>query len=356
MITVILTLFFIAGAMVPAAFAGEKESPELSLNESIALALDNSESIDKAGKEIEKKKEWLEYRQDQLDYIPAKGVGTALVEVPWAQALTANLEYSMSKRSLTAEEDKVVLDTCNKYWNILKAQEMLKVAQLNLDSALAQLQNARVSYQVGMIDNSKLIAAEAQYEGAQTRLSAAQNDLDNAYMAFNQLVGLWPEDRPVLTDELEYAPLEVNDLDYEVARVLSRAPNVWQAEQMVTLQGYLEDMIFYTGEYRPYQARKIEVEQAELDAASTKEYIENLTRSLYYGIKSLEEAYNGALEQLKVEQENLRVTKVKFELGMATKSELIAAEKALLAAESSAFDLVCQHAYMKLAFEKPWAI
>jgi len=40
----------------------------------------------------------------------------------------------------------------------------------------------------------------------------------------------------------------------------------------------------YKGEYTPYDARKIEVEQAELNAASAKKIMEEITLSLYYNI------------------------------------------------------------------------
>jgi hypothetical protein len=35
-------------------------------------------------------------------------------------------------------------------------------------------------------------------------------------------------------------------------------------------------------------------------------------------------------------------------------ANLAAAEKQLSKAEEKAFEIACQHAYMKLAFEKPW--
>jgi len=217
------------------------------------------------------------------------------------------------------------------------------------------LQNARAGYRAGTLPLAALIGAEAQYRGAEAALASARNDLDKAYTALNQAVGLWPEDRPVLTDTVAFAPLEVANLDYEVAKVLESAPSVWLAQERVTLQKYLEDLMFYTGEYRPYQARKIEVEQAELDAATTKELFELVTRSLYYGVKSLEEAYAGAQEGVRAAEEGLRVARLKLDVGMATPADVAEAEKDLADARAAAFERACQHAYMKLAFAKPWA-
>lgn len=335
--------------------AKEPATPELSLNRAIELALTQSESVKKAEKEVDRTEEWRNYRSDQLDYTPTEPPGNALVEVAWAQLLSADLSWRMSKKSLTAEQDKVALDTCKKYFDVLATQDKVQSAEAALDSARKQLQVARALYNVGMGTQAALTAAEAQYQAAQATLNAAQNDLDKGYVLLNQLVGLWPEDRPVLTDKVDFKALEITNLDYEVEKVLESCPTVWLAQETVTMKKYLEDMTLYTGEYRPYQARKIEVEQAELDALTTKEMFERITRSLYYGVKNLEESYSGAQEAVRAAQENLKVVKAKYEVGLATSAEVAAAEKSLAEAQYNAYNLACQHAYMKLAFEKPWA-
>lgn len=106
--------------------------------------------------------------------------------------------------------------------------------------------------------------------------------MDHAYEALNQRLGFGSAVRPVLTDTVVFTPLEITTLDIEVRRALDRAPTVWLAQEQVTLQKFLEDMMFYTGEYRPYQARKIEVEQAELDARSARDALRLATRELCF--------------------------------------------------------------------------
>ena len=121
----------------------------------------------------------------------------------------------------------------------------------------------------------------------------------------------------MLTDAVTYAPLKIDDLDHEVAVVLESAPSVWLADQTVNLKRYQQDIMFYasalpggSSSFKPYEARKIEVEQAGLDASSAKKMMESLTRNLYYGVESLEQAYAGAQERLKLADENLHITKL----------------------------------------------
>jgi len=346
---------------VPPVMAKEPATPEISLNEAVAMALAVSESVKKAEKEVERTEALREDAASKLEYTPVMPAGNPAVEAAWANLLAADLTWRSSKKSLTAEQDAVALDTCKKYFDVLAAQKKVEAAESALKDAESQLQKARASYQAGVIPFSTLAGAQAQYRAALANLESAKNELASAYVAFNKLVGLWPEDRPVLATPVEFAPLEVADLDYEVARVLEECPQVWLAQESVNLKKYYQDIMFYSGimtgtfSYKPYEARKIEVEQAELDAASTKKLFEEITRKLYYGVKSLEEAYNGAIEGVRYAEENLRVQQKKFEVGMATRADVAVAEKQLSEAEVKAFEIACQHAYLKLAFEKPWA-
>jgi outer membrane protein TolC len=208
---------------------------------------------------------------------------------------------------------------------------------------------------VGVIADPELVAAEVQFNGAKANVEIARNDLTKAYISFNQKVGLKPEDKPVLSEPAVFEPLVIQNLEHEVSRVLETSPKVWLAKEMVRMQKILADMTMYTGAYTPYKARKISVEQAELDYMNAKDLFKEITRSLYYTVIDLEEGYKAAQEGLRLAEENLRVKKLRFEVGMTTKSEVTAAELDVANAQNNLNDLAYQHAYLKLAFEKPWA-
>lgn len=203
---------------------------------------------------------------------------------------------------------------------------------------------------------AELIGAEARYREREAALETARHGVAHAYEALNQRLGFGSAVRPVLTDTVAFAPLEITTLDIEVRRALDRAPTVWLAQEQVTLQKFLEDLMFYTGEYRPYQARKIEVEQAELDARSARDALRLATRELYYTVRDLEAAHTTAAQGLAVAEETLRTTSLRHAVGLATRTAVRAAAAEVAAAEQRLFDLAAQHAHAKLAFAKPWAL
>ncbi|MGD0152988.1 MAG: TolC family protein [Thermacetogeniaceae bacterium] len=363
-LVLVLAICFTLVALIPVASAKEPATPEISLNQAISLALDQSESVQKAAKDIDRTQALRDYASDNVKFIPASSgsINNPITEITWNSFLTADLGWQASKESLTASQDGLALDTCNKYWNVLNAQQQLQTAQAAQKSAELQLRKAQASYQVGLLAQGDLLAAQAGSDGAQAQLAKAQNDLNTAYIAFNQQIGLWPEDRPVLTDAVTYEPLKIDDLDHEVNVVLESAPLVLEADQLVALKQYQENITLQAGSlpgasnvYKPYEARQIEVQQAQLDASSTRKALELLTRNLYYNVESLEQAYAGAQASAKAADESLRVTKIKFDVGLVTASEVAAAEKVEAAAQAVLVNYAAQHAYLKLAFAKPWA-
>ncbi|MEW6458992.1 MAG: TolC family protein [Bacillota bacterium] len=355
----------IAGVLliVSVAWAAEPASPGLSLNEAIGRALAKSKTLQKAGLEIDKKYEQRTGASDNLTFTPTLGeTYDPRVEQAWYSLLSADLAWRMSKRAQDAAEDRLVLETCQKYWAVLKAQEKAAAAELKVRQAELALRQTRARVQVGlstagMSPQLALGSAEAALAGARTGLATAENELDSAYEALNLLLDFAPQYRPVLVDRVQFQPLEVQDLDVHVQRVLEDSPAVWLAAEGVTMAEYYQELMWAAGgQYTPHQVRKIELEQARLDAASARDTARLITRGLYYSIQSLEEAYASVAEKVKTAEEALRVAALAQSVGMATAAEVAEREAALAEARKDLFDLVCQHAYLKMAFQKPWAV
>jgi outer membrane protein TolC len=350
------------GMWVSSAWSKEPAKPEITLNQAVTLAIQHSTALKLADLGVDKAEEQRQYRSDQLTFTPVLGGGyDPRLEVAWYSLLSADLGWQMSKRSQSTEEDRLVLSTCQRYWGVLKAQEKVQAAEADMRKADLGLRKTRAQVQVGlsapgMSPKLALQTAEMALVGAKAGLVSAQNDLDLAYVALNQSIGLWPEDRPVLTDTVEFKAVEVDNLDTHIQRVLEASPSIWLAEEGVTMAKYAQELMWASGQYTPYEIRKIEVKEAEYSALSARDAVTLGTRELYYGLRGLEEAYITAEKGLETAEEALRVVQLMKELGMVTTVDVADREAAFAEAKQGLLDLACQHAHMKLAFQKPWAI
>lgn len=346
------------GIFAPMAFGEPEQSiPAMTLQQAIEKALQRDVGVKKAESEIERTEELRNQAAKKLEFMPViGGYNYQAIKISWNSLLSADLNWRWSKKSLEMARDSLVLKVCEGYWNVQAARDKVAVQEKIERKALVDLQNVRAGLQAGTIAPSQLIFVESRWQQEKNNLAAAQKTLDSAYSDFNQLVRLAIGDRPVLTDNPDYEPLDITNLDYEVERVIEKSPTIWLAQETVTLKEWAASILYdSTGNYIPFNSRQITVQQAELDVANAKDIMSQVTRSLYYQIKSLEDGYASAHVALKMAQEKLRVEQSRFDAGMATKAEVEAAEVALEQARQAISDLTRQHAYLKLAFEKPWA-
>ncbi|MDQ7790708.1 MAG: TolC family protein [Clostridia bacterium] len=115
-------------------------------------------------------------------------------QTAWYTLLSADLTWQMSEKSYSIEEDQLVLDACQKYWDILKAEEKVVVDERRLQQAQQALDKTQALVRVGlsisgMMPELALRNAEVVLAKASTGLVTVQSELDSAYEALNQLIG-----------------------------------------------------------------------------------------------------------------------------------------------------------------------
>jgi len=355
-IIIFLAVFVFIFSLSSICWAGDPATPELTLQQAIDKAKGNSKSLQAAGYDVDRSYEVRKNASDSVTFIPAEGSQNPSADRAFIGLVQADLNWQMAKRNLSAQEDTLVMQVYQLYDGILQAQEKVKAAEVQLKNAERQRAVADASYRAGILNKMGLIQAQSAVEAAKTGLETAKKNLDDLYQNFNLLVGLEMKDRPVLVDRPEFSELKVDDLEVAVSRAVDQSPTVWLKEQQINLAKLALDLYNWNVPGTdPYEAKKYDMSKAEVSAQDTRDQMAKLVRSIYYSIKQLEEQYTSARESVKVAEENLRVTRVKYEVGMAIETDVIAAEASLAQAKQNLVDITCQHDILVYAFSKPWA-
>jgi len=266
-------------------------------------------------------------------------------------AESSKFAYEQAKRAYDLQRDALILDVTKKYYDVLRALEKLAAKQAAYAHAEAEVAAARAMFNVGLLSRLALDGAEARLEGAGAELAEAQGQLDNAYLALNQLVRFDGQERPVLVDPVPpFEPVELELSAYE-ARAFRANPSLELARAAADYMQRVENYAVQ-GEI---QVTSTDVKAAELDVRAAQDGVRELVHHLYRGVKTLEDTYAAAEMGLAIAAETLRVTRLKHEVGMVTRTAVLEAEAEVAAARQRLFDLAAQHAYMKQALDKPWA-
>ena len=120
-------------------------------------------------------------------------------------------EYGLDAADLTLEATRQTVKALatSAYYKILQCRNMIQVKREAVDTLEAHLQNVNAQYRVGMVAKSDVLRSQVELANQQQALVNAQNNYDIAIATFNNIIGL-PTDTVVnARDELAYTKYDL---------------------------------------------------------------------------------------------------------------------------------------------------
>ena len=122
----------------------------------------------------------------------------------------AELGVDAADLTLEATRQNIKATTTSAYYRILQCRNLIKVQQERVETLTAHLNNVNAQYRVGTVAKSDVLRSQVELAEAQQNLVTAQNNYDVAVATFNNIVGL-PTDTIVnASDDLKYVKYELN--------------------------------------------------------------------------------------------------------------------------------------------------
>jgi len=131
----------------------------------------------------------------------------------------AGLNESAESRGIRTARDLVVLVTVNLYLEATTAASRIAVAQAQLDTAQALLQQASDLKASGLIAGVDVLRAQVQVQNARQRSIVADNEFEKSKLQLAHAIGLPVGQTFTLSDKVPYAPLQ----DISIENALKRA-------------------------------------------------------------------------------------------------------------------------------------
>ncbi|HHY46087.1 MAG TPA: TolC family protein [Firmicutes bacterium] len=327
-----LACMFIAAlmslAVITAPSLAQDQNPKdqgkgLTLQQAVELALRQGSAIRLASLDL--KDAEVSYRQATADQLLKPSVLTALsAETAW---VVAQRNYEMAKADIATQVEQA-------YYDVLKAERGLVLAQENLERAREQLKTAESKFKLGMVAQIDVIAAEAEVAGAEANQSRAEADLALARMKFNRVIGVALDSPVKLTSQFSYDPIPL-DLEKAIQYSLSHRLEIKKAEDAVALKE--KEVEVYNNDFTPSLVLEksrigLETAQAELDDTKTNIILE--VRQNFESLKDAERQVPLQEKALAKVKENLRIAKARYDAGVITAMELADAQRAVYQAET----------------------
>ncbi len=287
----------------------------------------------------------------------------------------ADLNLHASRLELKREEQRTTLDVKQAYVGVLQAEAFKDVAQEALNAVEEHLKMARLHYDAGTAPRVDVLRAEVAVADARQRLVTAENAVELAKAALNNVLGVdvnqpvevksLPELSPIelsLADLLAEAErqrpeLQVMDLRIEMAKRGVHLAKQGRLPSMALTGSY--DWLQKTSEFGPNDlswtvilgvsiplsdggATSAKVEQAHSDARSAQIGREQLRQGIALEVRqaylSLQEAQARLLATAKSVEESrevLRLAQARYDTGVGTSVEVTDAVAAMTGARTN---------------------
>lgn len=234
---------------------------ELSLDESVALALKNNPAVQIKAADREKAawavREAQAAKGPTLTFVhadtrtsPARVISTTgrvpdisnnfdnklklnmdLYTGGRVEALITQAELSLQSADLELAKNRqqTKLDATSGYFSLLQNRNLVQVNQESVDNFTAHLRNVQAQYDVGTVARSDVLRSEVELANAQQKLIQAQNNYEVAMATLSNVLGLPHSSEIKLKEELKYEKYG-QSLDDCLKFALVNRPDVNQAQ------------------------------------------------------------------------------------------------------------------------------
>ncbi|MDH7482271.1 MAG: TolC family protein [Armatimonadota bacterium] len=288
---------------------------------------------------------------------------------------TAKYNTSASKSEYEQVINDITLETKKAFFNVLRAEQFLKVQEENVKALEAHLADAKAHLAAGTVAQFEVLRAETQVANARQQLIIAQNGLELAKSAFNNVLAR-PLDAQVDLAEPEIPQFAEVNLKACVDVALSMRPEIKKAEMQVKAAEEVARVAmlagkprinlrwaynrsfdvstfspresswraFLTASYYIFDggATKASVRKATSDAKSAKSMREQTMRGVtldvqqaYLSLRESQERIKAAEKALEQARESMRLAQVRYQGGVSTQVEVFDAQAALTLAQTN---------------------
>lgn len=218
----------------------------------------------------------------------------------------------IKNRNVQYSKSELIVNVTEAYYNVLLAEELINLAELNLKRAKQNLSNAETMYKAGLVSEYDQLKAKVQYQNIIPALTETKNQHRLAKNNLRLLLGLDFEHDIEVTEKLNYLPDE--ELSFELGKQLLEDNN--QLLKQIELDVNLKDLTksYRFSEHFPKLTLTGSLQAQALDNDQRAFLDWNYSRSINVGLNLSVPIFKGFSIDSKVEQADLDLKKSKEEL------------------------------------------
>ena len=346
---------------------GEEEVLQLTIEEAVQLAVENSWDIQKLDRGIRDINDVIDNQEDLQDSME-KLLNLPLMFMPsditndFVNNLLVKRGYGVKSaevQRITLEETKkqtleaLEISAKSSYYQVLIAEKTLQLQEQLLKKAEQHKNIAAVKYENGVATKLVKLQADSAYISAKSDYQDAEDTLNIKYLELNNTLGLDFEQKIDLTTQVGYTPTEEINLEESIKSAFENRSDIKKLKVELELQQIETDTYksYYTRGLQQYKNAEEKILEAEHAYDQSFKDVELDVRKKYLELVKAERSLNNMTESVAIARESVRVSQLFYEYDLATLTDVIDAETGLSQAEIGRYQLLISYNISKMMFE-----
>jgi len=346
---------------------GEEEVLQLTIEEAVQLAVENSWDIQKLDRGIRDINDVIDNQEDLQDSME-KLLNLPLMFMPsditndFVNNLLVKRGYGVKSaevQRITLEETKkqtleaLEIGAKSSYYQVLIAEKTLQLQEQLLKKAEQHKNIAAVKYENGVATKLVKLQADSAYISAKSDYQDAEDTLNIKYLELNNTLGLDFDQKVDLTTQVGYTPTEEINLEESIKSAFENRSDIKKLKAELELQQIETDTYksYYTRGLQQYKNAEEKILEAEHAYDQSFKDVELDVRKKYLELVKAERSLNNMTESVAIARESVRVSQLFYEYDLATLTDVIDAETGLSQAEIGRYQLLISYNISKMMFE-----
>ncbi len=232
-----------------------------------------------------------------------------------------------------AELNSISLSAARTFYQLLQLQEYKKVAEENLKLAKDQQDVVNRKYKLGTASRLETMSAALKVRQAESSLATTAAQYGSAVMAFNLQLGYPLTQKSIMKAENSVTLVTAPALTLEQA-IASAVENRQEVDQLkfaaeIQAINYNHAKLIYSTTSSSYMKQEVTYLQIMQAASLIESQMELDIRSRYADIEAKALAAESAQKAVEMAEESYRISKLSYDLGMSTLTDLQGAASTL---------------------------
>ena len=276
----------------------------------------------------------------------------------------AEADQSIAFNELEQKKQEVIYQVTQAYYRVLQSEGLVKVSEQALTQINAHMESSQALLEEGMIAPIDLNRIKSQLSNLEHNLIKAENGYELAVYNLNSIMGIDLETIIQLQNNLSYKPCEVTFSEAMESAIQNRPEIKNVGQQRIIMEAMVDiaesskkpqiamnlesglsgwqvavmgEIPIFDGGINDAKIKQAEIKLSQVDQSrkQVEQLIELEVRSAYLNMKEAEKLIRVTDQGIENSMESFRIAQVKYNEGIATNTEVIDAQSALIEAETN---------------------